>query len=195
MIYTLQHRWVADGGTFLALSDVRLMTDGFLIDDLPLPTFSPSFFNHDVDSLSELRTTTMDEGDILLCCPTKTGQHWNFEIISMLLKGRAEYSTICKETSWMDIHPISMITKQVTPPRVLCTHLAMGCLPTSLRYTQPCIKILQAMVAWAVESWYYLQEAWHQGRVYYEEHEGQFHIAVLPLQGLPRHRPHLGGTV
>lgn len=77
---------------------------------------------------------TMDEGDVLLCSPVKTGQNWNFEIISMLLQGKAEYQSIGKVLTWFDVRPLSEIHEQVPRPRVICTHLGLSWLPTSLRF-------------------------------------------------------------
>lgn len=100
---------------------------------MPIPIMVPAYFNYDVDPLPELDTMTMDEGDVLLCSPAKTGQHWNFEIISMLLKGEAKYLTLGKESSWIDVRLLSDINRQVPQPRVICTHLPLTCVPRSFR--------------------------------------------------------------
>lgn len=121
-------RWLLNWSGFL-LTGAPITEPGFMVDDIPMPVLSPYYFNHNADSYVDINKMVMDEGDVLLCCPVKTGQHWNFEILRMLLDGKAEYSAQCKESLWIDIHPFSEICEQVPRPRVLCTHLPMSCVP------------------------------------------------------------------
>ena len=109
------------------------MPPRFLIDDLERPCLLPVFMNREKDPIPDIKTMTMEEGDVLLCSPGKTGQHLNFEIISMLLAGKAEYSGIAKEATWIEIKPMSDIYSQVPQPRVMCTHLGLSWLPSTFR--------------------------------------------------------------
>lgn len=79
----------------------------------------------------------MQKGDYLLSCPMKTGQHWVWEIMSMLKAGSATYIQSEKETSWIDVESLDDIYKGYENPRVLCTHLGLSWLPKSFRYNRP----------------------------------------------------------
>ena len=114
-----------------------MLAPGFIIDDLRRETILPVFMNREKDPIPDIKSMTMDEGDVLLCCPGKTGQHLNFEILNMLLRGNAEYMPIGKGATWFDVCPLSEIHEQVPQPRVLCTHLGLSWLPTSLRFVYP----------------------------------------------------------
>ena len=116
-----------------SITDMPLIVPLFIVDDLERPFGLPVLLNQDKDPIPDIKTMTMDEGDVLLCCPVKTGQHLNFEIISMLLSGKAEYADIVKEVAWVDIKPMSDIYSQVPQPRVICTHFGLSWLPTSFR--------------------------------------------------------------
>lgn len=105
---------------------------GFVVDALRHPFLSPHLFNSDYDAFENLSHHTMEEGDYLLSCPMKTGQHWAFEIMSMLLAGEAKYVAHGKEASWFDIAPTEKLYKEHKKPRVLCTHITPGWLPEGL---------------------------------------------------------------
>ena len=72
---------------------------------------------------------TMEKGDYLLCSPVKTGQHWVYEIMRMLLAGEATYKGHGKESLWIDMMPINKIYEEHKKPRILCTHITPGWLP------------------------------------------------------------------
>lgn len=102
---------------------------GFIVDILRHPFASPGQFNTKCDAFESLTHLTMEEGDFLLSCPMKTGQHWVYEIMNMLLSGEAKYVAHGKEASWVDIAPMEKIYEEHKKPRVLCTHIAPGWLP------------------------------------------------------------------
>ena len=90
---------------------------------------SPALFNGDYDAYKNLLDHTLEEGDYLMSSSMKTGQHWVYEIMNMLLSGEAKYVAHGKEASWVDIAPMEKIYEEHKKPRVLCTHIAPGWLP------------------------------------------------------------------
>ena len=115
------------------ITEEPLLVPCFVVDDLRRNTSVPVMTKPSKDPIPDIRSMTMEEGDVLLCSPGKSGQHLNFEIISMLLSGKAEYADIGKEATWVDIKPMSDIYSQVPRPRVICTHFGLSWLPTSFR--------------------------------------------------------------
>lgn len=99
------------------------------MDTFKCPIVSPKHLNANYDALGDLHHHTMEEGDFLLSCPVKTGQHWVYEIMSMLVAGEARYREDGKESQWMDIAPIDKIYEEHKKPRILCTHITPGWLP------------------------------------------------------------------
>ena len=57
------------------------------------------------------------------------GTHWVWEVISMLLAGRADYEPRAKELLMLDICPLPKLNK-LPAPRVLNSHLPFYMLPT-----------------------------------------------------------------
>ena len=106
---------------------------GFMVDCLKKPLLSPPSLNRSRDAYEEMKKQQMEEGDYLLVCPVKAGQHWTWEIMSMLIAGKAEYINSTKEFSWLDATPLDEIQKRYPKPRVLCTHVSLGWMPDSFR--------------------------------------------------------------
>lgn len=103
------------------------------MDSLSLPFICPSFMNSKHDPFEPLKTKTMEEGDFLLYCPAKTGQHWTWEIMSMLVAGKAEYIYSGKVGSWIDVNKLENVYSRFSRPRVLCTHLSLSRIPDNFR--------------------------------------------------------------
>ena len=80
-----------------------------------------------------MTSTTMEEGDYLIVSPRKMGQHWMWEIMNMLLAGKAEYMNREKNNFFMDVLPMQKILKEYQPPRVLCTHMSVATIPGNFR--------------------------------------------------------------
>lgn len=102
---------------------------GFEVDILKRPFLSPALFNGDYDAYKNLLDHTLEEGDYLMSSSMKTGQHWVYEIMCMLLAGKATYTAQGKEASWIDIVPIEQMYQEHEKPRVLSTHITPGWLP------------------------------------------------------------------
>lgn len=102
---------------------------GFVVNTFKHPFVSPLDVNANYDALEDLRHHTMEKGDYLLSCPVKTGQHWVYDIMSMLVAGEATYREYGKESQWIDVAPINKIYEEHEKPRILCTHITPGWLP------------------------------------------------------------------
>ena len=113
--------------------DVLVSNIGFLVDCLKVKFLSPAGLNKEHDPYEEMKRRQMEEGDYLLVCPIKAGQHWMWEIMSMLLSGKAEYIRTVKEFSWLEATALDDIHDKYAKPRVLCTHLALSWIPGSFR--------------------------------------------------------------
>ena len=107
-----------------------------MVDSLKHHFAYPTHWVKDHDPFLAMRELTMEKGDFLLCSPMKTGQHWMWEIMNMLLAGKAEHIKYIKESSWIDVASMDDINQQCEKPRVLCTHIPVGWLPDAFRYDQ-----------------------------------------------------------
>ena len=56
------------------------------------------------------------------------GTHWFYEIISMLLKGRADYAELTVEATFIDLTPIEQCDS-VPSPRIIVSHMPYKYLP------------------------------------------------------------------
>ncbi|XP_059177398.1 sulfotransferase 6B1-like [Physella acuta] len=82
--------------------------------------------------VSNIGTTKLRADDILVCGYPKTGCHWTWEIMVMILKGKAEYSDIGKLVTMLELANPELI--ESTPsPRILNTHAWFEELPSELR--------------------------------------------------------------
>ncbi|KAK3588695.1 hypothetical protein CHS0354_028905 [Potamilus streckersoni] len=66
--------------------------------------------------------------DVFVCAPLKSGTHWTWEIVSMLLNGNAEIIPKSKMTLMLEAVPTEMIDGAPSP-RVLNSHLHLSRLP------------------------------------------------------------------
>ena len=60
------------------------------------------------------------------------GTHWTYEVISMLLKGKAENTQIPKIASMLEMHPREKL-EELPSPRVLNSHLPLYMLPRQIK--------------------------------------------------------------
>ena len=119
---------------FVYFSDAALLSPVFVVDCMRQPYNCSVNWNKDHDPFVELNETTMEEGDYLIVSPRKTGQHWMWEIMNMLLAGKAEYITKGKEKCFVEVLSMQKILEECEHPRVLCTHIPTGTLPKTFRY-------------------------------------------------------------
>ncbi|XP_059177399.1 sulfotransferase 6B1-like [Physella acuta] len=82
--------------------------------------------------ISNIGTTKLRADDILVCGYPKTGCHWTWEIMVMIVKGKAEYSEIGKEVTMLEFASPEVI--ESTPsPRILNTHAWFEELPGAIK--------------------------------------------------------------
>ncbi|KAF6022730.1 hypothetical protein EB796_018959 [Bugula neritina] len=72
------------------------------------------------------------EGDFLLASYQKNGTHFMWEIMTMLLRGSAEYIRSPKEACMIDLFPLKKTDAVFPSPRVLNTHYRLDVSPKSL---------------------------------------------------------------
>ncbi|XP_012940329.1 sulfotransferase family cytosolic 1B member 1 [Aplysia californica] len=77
------------------------------------------------------RSTRLRPDDVLLCGFCKTGCHWTWETMNMILREKAEYSAMGKGQGFLEMVPLSMI-ETLASPRVLNTHLDFDRLPEDI---------------------------------------------------------------
>ncbi|XP_067934467.1 sulfotransferase 1B1-like [Watersipora subatra] len=91
----------------------------------------------DEAGLSEVReaynTYKWREEDILLASYPKTGTHFVWEILTMLLKGSSTVTQDSKNLSSIDIFPVTKMDEVYPSPRVLNTHYRLDVLPSQFR--------------------------------------------------------------
>ncbi|XP_060068319.1 sulfotransferase 1B1-like [Ylistrum balloti] len=82
--------------------------------------------------LENIRTLESRDSDILICTYPKSGTHWINEIISMMVKGRAEYANVHKIAAMLEAIPNFEVLQNVpeSSVRILNSHLSLKELPS-----------------------------------------------------------------
>ncbi|XP_060074359.1 sulfotransferase 1B1-like [Ylistrum balloti] len=120
-----------NGGSGLKVIDL----DGYY-----LPTFS-QLKSHE-EELRSMPDWMARDDDVMICTYPKSGTHWLWEIVSMLVKKKAERISTVKETAMMEI--MSKKTHDNIPsPRVLNSHVYFEYLPKD--FAKRKCKIVYAM--------------------------------------------------
>ncbi|XP_033727918.1 sulfotransferase family cytosolic 1B member 1-like isoform X2 [Pecten maximus] len=91
--------------------------------------FPPNVPGNVKDHLETLRNLKHKEGDILLNSFPKTGTHWTYDVLHMLLTGKAEYSI--GKIMAMDYEPTEKFDA-LDSPRILVSHLYPKHIPKSV---------------------------------------------------------------
>ncbi|XP_046549258.1 sulfotransferase 1B1-like [Haliotis rubra] len=84
------------------------------------------------DVIQEVPKLRIRDDDIVIANWLRSGTHWVFEMISMLLNGNTETIRKKKEDHMMEYQPISLLDA-VPSPRVLNTHLHFRYLPEDMK--------------------------------------------------------------
>nr|XP_022332641.1 estrogen sulfotransferase-like isoform X2 [Crassostrea virginica]XP_022332642.1 estrogen sulfotransferase-like isoform X2 [Crassostrea virginica]XP_022332643.1 estrogen sulfotransferase-like isoform X2 [Crassostrea virginica] len=82
------------------------------------------------DHLKKIANMKTREGDVLISTYPKSGTHWVREIVSMLVRGRAEYASDPLHS--LDFYDSSSIDK-LPSPRILQSHLPYRYLPNDIK--------------------------------------------------------------
>ncbi|KAL5006666.1 hypothetical protein ScPMuIL_015472 [Solemya velum] len=81
--------------------------------------------------LGQIKKINMKSDDILIINYMKSGTHWIWEIVSMLVEGKAEYNPNAKESRMLEIQKAEELEKMETP-RILNTHYPYELLPENV---------------------------------------------------------------
>ncbi|KAL3886113.1 hypothetical protein ACJMK2_026162 [Sinanodonta woodiana] len=91
-----------------------------------IPSFSPPEILRDIfNNIPHLKCRN---DDVFVCAPLKSGTHWTWEIVSMILNGKAEIIHKSKNTQMLEAVPTETIDGAPSP-RVLNSHLNLYRLP------------------------------------------------------------------
>ncbi|CAL1530441.1 unnamed protein product [Lymnaea stagnalis] len=82
--------------------------------------------------LSNVKTVKMRPDDILVCGYPKSGCHWTWEVMGMILKGKPEYSKIGKVETMLELSSPE-VTEAAPSPRILNTHFWFEELPGEIK--------------------------------------------------------------
>ncbi|XP_052066941.1 sulfotransferase 1B1-like isoform X1 [Mytilus californianus] len=69
------------------------------------------------------------ESDLLICTYPKSGTHWIFEIINMLLRNKTELDTQCKVSTMIEFISDFTVLDKLESPRLLNSHCLFNYLP------------------------------------------------------------------
>lgn len=99
-----------------------------IFDGMVLPPFPP--LSQDAKArLEEIRNLEYRADDILLVTYPKSGTHWVWELVCMILKRKAEYSKEPKEFFFLEAMPNLSMLQNMPSPRTFNTHLPYRWLP------------------------------------------------------------------
>ncbi|XP_061179004.1 sulfotransferase 1E1-like isoform X2 [Saccostrea echinata] len=104
-------------------SDERIVFDGMTV-----PPFAPLKKNAK-ERFEEIRNLEYKEDDVILTTFPKSGTNWFWEIICMLLKGKAEYVKEAKVSVFLEAIPDLNVVHGLASPRALNTHVPYRWLP------------------------------------------------------------------
>lgn len=76
------------------------------------------------------------DDDLMICSYPKTGTNWLFEVVSMIMRKKAERVKEDKYATMLEYHPERDIQKTETCPRILNTHVNYRFLPQDLKLKQ-----------------------------------------------------------
>ncbi|XP_052690875.1 sulfotransferase 1E1-like [Crassostrea angulata] len=103
-------------------------TQPIMFDGMALPPFPP-LLQDAKKRFEELRNMEYRMDDIILAIYPKSGTHWVWEIVCMLLKQKAEYSKEPKELFFLEAMADLSMVESMESPRALNTHLPHRLLP------------------------------------------------------------------
>ncbi|XP_022301726.2 sulfotransferase 1B1-like [Crassostrea virginica] len=104
-------------------------TGPVVFDGMLLPPFPP--LAQDVQKrINDIKNLGYKKDDVLLAIYPKSGSHWVWETVSMILKRKAEYSKEPKEFLFLEGVPDLDVVRNLPSPRPMNTHLPYRWLPT-----------------------------------------------------------------
>ncbi|XP_046349328.2 sulfotransferase 1A1-like [Haliotis rufescens] len=83
------------------------------------------------DTLRTLKSRRLWNDDILLSTYPKSGTHWTWEILNMIVAGKAEYTKHWQNSAWLEYRTEEEL-EELASPRILHTHLLPRQLPETV---------------------------------------------------------------
>ncbi|CAG5114567.1 unnamed protein product [Candidula unifasciata] len=90
------------------------------------------FTPHGVEYLDKVKSVKIRPDDIILSGYVKTGCHWVWETLGMILKGKGEYSPFCKQIAYLEMAAPELYDN-LDSPRILNTHHEYDYLPDEVK--------------------------------------------------------------
>nr|XP_022338903.1 estrogen sulfotransferase-like [Crassostrea virginica] len=118
------------------------LPEPLVFDGMALPSFPP-FLKDARKRFEDIKNLACRKDDVILVTYPKSGTHWVWEIVSMLLKQKAEYSKEPKECFFLEILPDLTVVQSMPSPRQLNTHMPYRWLP--IQHIQNGGKIVHVM--------------------------------------------------
>ncbi|XP_067670034.1 sulfotransferase 1C2A-like [Haliotis asinina] len=89
-----------------------------------------------VDKIKRAKTFAIREDDIFLCTYPKSGTHWTWEILNMIVAGKAEYTKHWLNSAYLESRTKEELEK-LESPRIIHTHLLPSQMPDAI-WTNGC---------------------------------------------------------
>lgn len=102
-----------------------------VFDGMNMPPLRPLRENAE-KRFTEIRDLECMKDDIILATYSKSGTHWIWEVVCMLIKGTTEYTKETKEFFFLEAIPDLDVVHNLPSPRPLNTHLPYRWLPKQL---------------------------------------------------------------
>lgn len=102
-----------------------------VFDGMNMPPLRPLRENAE-KRFTEIRDLECMKDDIILATYSKSGTHWIWEVVCMLIKGNTEYTKEIKEFFFLEAIPDLDVVHNLPSPRPLNTHLPYRWLPKQL---------------------------------------------------------------
>ncbi|XP_067670042.1 sulfotransferase 1C2-like [Haliotis asinina] len=83
------------------------------------------------DNLKTMKSRSVRDDDIFLCTYPKAGTHWTWEILNMIVAGKAEYAKHWQNSAWLEYRTEEEL-EELTSPRIFHTHLLPRQMPELL---------------------------------------------------------------
>ncbi|XP_060599453.1 sulfotransferase 1B1-like, partial [Ruditapes philippinarum] len=105
--------------------------DGHSITYLDTDGYTTCTFGASIETskrIREMANFKCRPDDVFICAPAKSGTHWTWEIISMMIAGKAETIKRSKIENMLEAFPWEVM-ENLPSPRVLNTHVHYSRLP------------------------------------------------------------------
>lgn len=98
-------------------------------DGIMWPSFMPFRIKGAEKAIKEIMAFPSRESDIMICTHGKSGTHWIYEIIQMLVNKTAELEKSAKSNTMLEALPDVSIIESLPSPRIIDTHFQFQYLP------------------------------------------------------------------